>query len=398
MPYRPNRNNYIERFVEKLDRKATLGAYGTGNVEFDIIMTEFNFKRPKEQEFVSVYGKEEVLEDLKEIKRIEESPWYQKERSENATLVESVIFYGIAKRGWLGDKARVYLTSKYDDLKRGTDMLVEVLHPDSTPEKKISLGLAIDVTASSDIDVIEEKIIKSIQRLNYGNRSRGNPGGQLTTLKYMFKPDPDPRFDRSKSKYNHYVLALDSLQAKELARQFCRQENTENKSYLELEAQIKIIYLLRHQAYLQLGEVMDRYCGFGQHVLPEYQRLPDKDKNDFDKLFDFVSSNLPTIEKHLKETWTRKSFDRKTNQERVFEENNSDMFISIKKNLAAIKYLENLLVSITENKKEVATILAEAKRDNFIDDPGVRYLLSFDRQDLSDLSRSLYLPRAVVNK
>ena len=397
MAYRPSRNNYSERFIERLDREAALGDYGTGNAEFDVKMMELNSKRPKEQDFTSVYGAEEVVDDLREVKRIEEGPWYQKVRPEGATLVEAVIAYGIAKRGWLGPKAKVHLTSKYDDVKRGTDMLVEVPHPDSTPEKRMSLGMAIDVTASSDSGVIEDKIAKSIQRLDYGNRSRGNPGGQLTTLKYMFESHPNPKFDKSKRKYNHYILALDGSQAKELARQFCQHEEVEDKSYLELEAQIKTIYLLRHQAYLQLGEAMDRYCGFGQHVLSDYRRLPQKSKDDFGKLFDFVSSNLPAIEKHLKEVWTRKSFDKRSNQERVFEENNSDIFISIKKNLTAIKYLEDLLASITENKKEAATILAGAKRDSFIDDPGARHLLSFGRRELRDFSRSLHLPRAAGN-
>ena len=398
MTYRPGKNWASETLSNKLDREAVLGDYGTGNAEFDFLLKELNENRPDEREFVDVYGQEEVAKDLELVRRIGESPVYEKERLEGATAVEGVIAYGVRERGWLGRGAKVRLTGKFDDLTRGVDMLIELPHPDSTTEKKMSLGMAIDVTASSDVDVIEKKIASSIQRLDRGKNSRGNPGGQLTTLKYMFRPNTEnPKFDKSKRKYNHYIVALDGLQAKELAKRFCSEEDDSEKSFLELEAQIKVIYLIRHQAYLQLGEVMDKYCGSGQHVLFEYRKLPEDDKDNFEALFDFVYDNLPLIENHLKEKWSRKSFDRRTGETRIVEEDNSEMVTSIKKNIAAIRYLEGLLMMIVRNKKEAETITADADRNGFIDDPGARHILSYGRSDVRTLSDSLHPPRVAGN-
>lgn len=387
MAYRPGINRTSEHLCKLLDSQAVMRDFTTGNAEFDELIKGLNDKRPKEDDFVDIYGRKEVERDKALVQEIEAKPWYVKERSEGATLVEAVIAYGIAKRGWLGKGAKVHLTDKFDDLTRGTDMLVELVHPESTEERKRTLGLAIDVTASADIDIIERKVTNSIQRLTKGNRSYGNPGGQLTTFKYMFKPHSDPRFDRSKRKYNHYVLALAPYQAEELSVQFCQKKETGDKSYLELEAQLKVILLLRHQAYLQLGEAMDNYCGGRIHCLWSYFNLPAKTKDEFKPLLDFVKGNLEKIKEHLNENWIEPRSGK--------EINNSDIFISIQKNLTAIDYLESLKDSILRDKKEAATIFSEVESgDGFSDDWGAHHLLSIERPDARSLRESLFLPRA----
>ena len=82
MTYRPGKNWASETLSNKLDREAVLGDYGTGNAEFDFLLKELNENRPDEREFVDVYGQEEVAKDLELVRRIGESPVYEKERLE----------------------------------------------------------------------------------------------------------------------------------------------------------------------------------------------------------------------------------------------------------------------------------------------------------------------------
>lgn len=378
-------NRQKDRLQRSLDSRGVLGSYSVSNTEFDIRLEHFSSQRPREEDFVDVYGREEIIADKLEIRKKEESENYQNERPEGSTLAEGVVAYGIEKRGWLGPKAKVYLTSKYDDVLRGVDMLVEVPHPDTTKEKPMSLGLAIDVTAANSKNRLAHKLMDSFQRLNYGNKSMGNPGGQMTVLKYLFKSyQGDSRLDKASRKYNHYVAPMNGKKAKELAEIFVKEKDGDEKTYEELEAQIQIIYSLRQQAFLQLGEVMDKYCGQREHALLEYQRLPEDDKDDFYFLFDWVFDHLPAIEKHLKEKWKRTGFNKKTNKKETVDENNAEMFVSIKKNLSAIRYLESLLTEIINNKKEAETVLDNFDRDGF-SDPGTQEILSYDRYRIKKL-------------
>jgi major membrane immunogen (membrane-anchored lipoprotein) len=383
------RNTEADRLQAKLDREAVLGDYGTGRGDMDLLIMELNSKRPKEKDFITFYGEENIREDLARVKRIEESPSYQKERTEKSTLVEAVIAYGINDREWLGKGVKVRFTSKADDILRGVDMLVTLPHPDATSEKPITTSIAIDVTSSDDLNIWEKKLSSSLQRLDYGTRSRGNWGGQMTRLKYLVKPNlNNPDKDKSKTLYNHYIVTMNGKQADNLANVFCSKESSEKNEFLEVQAKVQLIYSLRHQAYLQLSNIMDMYCGFGQHTLTDYKRLPEEDKDDFEVLFDWISKNLSIIEEHLKEKWIRNYYDKDGNKKSE-EQDNKHMFLSIKKHLSLVNYLENLLVSLVENKKEADTILQNTGNNGF-ENYGAEEINSYKRSDLRHLKSIIY--------
>lgn len=192
------RTNYLQgrnNFYEAMDRRGVI-EYTTGNTDFDEqIATKWYVGRPKEENFSARYSEEEIRRDLAEINRIENSPTYQQERSPVSALAEVAVVEGI-NRGLLCSGCLADITSRFDDIKSGVDVIVTMPHPQD-PEECFVFGL--DVTVSDDEDVLDKKASSEFIKLEKKQR---------TKLKY-YKGLSEP--------INRYVIGLPAEQIKNLA-------------------------------------------------------------------------------------------------------------------------------------------------------------------------------------
>ncbi len=129
---------------------------------------------PMDEEFVEKYGKEEIKKDLKYVEDMEDKfskndIKEQKEVNKLAIIFEAIVANEIYFSEWLGSGADATVSSRYDDIKNGVDVIVERDNDD----EKYHLALALDVTFGQDVNDKFNKIKKEIDT------------GELTEVKYF---------------------------------------------------------------------------------------------------------------------------------------------------------------------------------------------------------------------
>ncbi len=154
--------------------------------ENQILMKHLNEKkvkivdsfRPKEMDFIDIYPEAEILEDLEEIRKIEESfdnnP-EQKYKAELASLLEAVLADQIESNNWLGDNVEIVPASRYDDIKQGVD-IVSIYRQEDEEEY---LGMAVDVAFAND----KKNIISKLDNLKFSLKN-----AHIPKLKYFEDP------------------------------------------------------------------------------------------------------------------------------------------------------------------------------------------------------------------
>lgn len=126
---------------------------------------------PKMEDFEGEggYSREEIEKDKREIERIKKDPKF-KEQHERALIAAGIFYKEGELSDWLGDETNVILTSEFDDIKRGSDFVLEIPQEDDSFER-----ISIDITISEDQWVLEDKYRSLRTRLS---------DGKLTDLKY----------------------------------------------------------------------------------------------------------------------------------------------------------------------------------------------------------------------
>lgn len=348
-----SRKNYYQaadRFREREDRKGALGDYSTGKADFDELMNPLNNARPKREDFVGVYGELEIKRDGQKVADIADSPAFQKERPEKATIVEAAIAYGIAKRGWLGQETEVRLTNDFDDYTRGTDIFVSMPHPDAIPGEKRRLNWSIDVTVSGNPDVLDKKVASSYQRLAEGP-SVGNPDGKLTKLKYMPDPESGDPGRPGEQLHNHYVLSLSSTTADHLAKIFCKDKsNSAPLETVEFGAICQVLQSLKMEAMKEITFALNRHCvGRGQQYF--FDAVKGKDKENPELVYDWAKNNFDKVEKDLKQA------------AKVDDEGVVELIDSVSDNLATVRYVDKAMAELISKNQKMADIVAKHLRE-----------------------------------
>ncbi len=116
------------------------------------------------EDFDDVYG-ELVIKGDKESLRLSKSRYGDKEKHQIASVVEWMMFDQIEKSNWLGEETYTYLTSDFDDVRGGADLVIEF--PVGENEWR---RMAVDVTVSEESakkkvlstkeDALEERLSK----------------------------------------------------------------------------------------------------------------------------------------------------------------------------------------------------------------------------------------------
>jgi len=165
-------------------------------------------------QFIGLYGKENVLNDMREVKRLKEqfdrnnSP-AQKEALKASEVFEAIVLDQSEMNEWLGSNVTVLKTSAHDDVRNGIDMVAEWQEPESEPQV---LALAVDVTFSTM--ALEKKFHRIRSEID---------NGEMGTIKY-FKT-ADGSFTGRRDNVPKVVIGVSKKCVQELAGLWVRRDN-----------------------------------------------------------------------------------------------------------------------------------------------------------------------------
>lgn len=146
--------------------------------------------RFNEKDFIdNPFSEGDVNEDLafvaeQEAKNKREETAQNRELKEIADMFEALVLWNAEMAEWFGHHATTVKTSKYDDRKNGVDMIVTFKEGKAVQH----LGLAADVTFSSDPKVMRDKFSGLRSQIRNGTLARvkyfhsDNYHGQLSKL------------------------------------------------------------------------------------------------------------------------------------------------------------------------------------------------------------------------
>ncbi len=140
-------------------------------------------------EFKDHYGETAIQKDKEYVESMEnefkrdDNPEKQ-ESLKLATIFEATINKHLGKSEWLGPNVFTIKTSRYDDIKNGIDSVAEFRESENSASY---LGLAIDVTISSDIGKKFERIKEEIRegelpKVKYFRSEHMNIKGELSKI------------------------------------------------------------------------------------------------------------------------------------------------------------------------------------------------------------------------
>lgn len=125
--------------------------------------------------------KEMVARDMQYVRdrqarfKIESRPEAEEDKK-MATVLEAIVHEQVELNDWLGPNAETISASHFDDIANGVDTIVQFQREG---EHDAHLGLAIDVTFSTDIRNKLNRIMEDIEQ------------GRLTEIKYFASPNPE---------------------------------------------------------------------------------------------------------------------------------------------------------------------------------------------------------------
>jgi hypothetical protein len=173
---------FEDNFLAELDWKRrktdSTEVEKTGGVFENAKKRAEKFSRENEikiDDFKDTYGEDVVDNDKNYVSRMEEifsrESGEQKNNSQYAEIMEAILCEQIELSDWMGPNASTIKTSRFDDIKNGTDFIVEF---SSTMNALSHLGIAVDVTFGANS--VEEKFKKIKNEIE---------SGKLTEIKYF---------------------------------------------------------------------------------------------------------------------------------------------------------------------------------------------------------------------
>jgi hypothetical protein len=151
------REGFENSFVEKS------GSFENFEIIFDY---GEKLERPNPEDFSDIYPREEIERDVKKLEEIErkiaESEHINEQRGK---AFEVLLVDQIHDGEWMGQEAMITQASRFDDVIKGVDPIVEF-----DRENAERMAIVVDVSTASDIAVVEKKIRKNIDKLFKGGR------------------------------------------------------------------------------------------------------------------------------------------------------------------------------------------------------------------------------------
>lgn len=218
-------------------------------------------ERPKEADFIGKpYSREEVQIDFNRIvahkRHHQEVETLQaKEQKELANIFEVVVILGISKAKWLGEGVSAQKTSDYDDFENDVDILLRF----KENKAESYLGLAADVTFSSNLKVLQKKFVTLEKKIREGT---------LTQIKYAYPGQEGPL-----DKVPEIIVGVSGAMVRELADLMAQGKMKELQEHpasilllLQAKAQLETFksYALRYGQeevagiFLNMAQIIDK--------------------------------------------------------------------------------------------------------------------------------------------
>lgn len=198
--------------------------------------------------FDSVYGSDAVARDTEYVRSMKAKFGSEDEVHKKYADVFEAIFYENAEMSnWLGENTHTVLTSEFDDIKNGMDVLVRL---NDASRSFPYVGMGIDVTFGRN------SVEKKINRV-FGEIEKG----QLGTVRYFMDPDY-AQFKGELSGMPHIIVGVERRHVIELAGQWLRGEKRKLG-----ENPIQLVVL--QQIMAQLKAFRDYADGLGRQDLVE---------------------------------------------------------------------------------------------------------------------------------
>ena len=168
----------------------------------------YESERPNPEDFLDAFPDKHlaetiIREDLRDVKKREDE--FPEKASEQGRLAERLLYYLINKKGLLGSGVEAIATSRFDDIFRGIDFVLEFPAADSTTSKQKKRWLSLDITVSEDKEKLEAKskaLEKELQR------------GNLPQVRY-FQSEPDTK---GPTRMPKIILPLNRDEIEQMAR------------------------------------------------------------------------------------------------------------------------------------------------------------------------------------
>lgn len=244
----------------------------------------------KEDDFTDIYSIEEINKDKKENEELEKK-WETENEEEIffrnlSSIYEATIIDVIEANAFFGDDCEMIKTSKHDDYKNGIDAIA-VLKKEGL---RNYLGLGVDVTFSSDDNILEDKIESIKQCIR---------SGDLPSLKYFQDPDTG---EHKKLSLPKIIIGSQLNSAEGLIRLWGGKSSDKNEKLKNHPVQSKIIM----ESLIQLRYFLDFAWNLSENtpdknmaekykvILMEYGKM-------YNIIHDIYLSKKDLIESHLDE-------------------------------------------------------------------------------------------------
>lgn len=217
----------------RMDRQGVFGAHYTGDERFDKLARGWNEVRPLPRDFHGIYSDEEMAQDRARVISIKQSSGYAWERAGEGVALEYAMMESV-HNGVLGEDAYVMPTTEYDDVVNGIDFVVGF--PDA--EGKTATYIGVDVTTTTDGNVIAKKLERTSRQLAQNNVGR---------IKY-FIDDQNPDV-RGGLFVPRVVIGVDAGEAQKIHDAMSADRNyslePELKAELHEEMELQLVHGLR---------------------------------------------------------------------------------------------------------------------------------------------------------
>jgi hypothetical protein len=253
------------------------------------IILQWEGERPNPIDFCDLddkkYKKSRVTQDLLELKE----KMKNFEKSILGDIGEAVIMEGFGMKDWLPGVEEVLVTSNFDDVNRGVDIVFRLKFGDKPPAY-----LGVDVKTTND----QGEISKRQRRIDTDNNS-----GKFNTLKY-FKDDNNGHF--GELKLINIVLTIDPRYAIIMQNIMIKKDPLDNKERSKEEL-IKNTTIIEIISQLMATERYFETQGLDnpsqKKVQSKYQEIIDIILNNIDMkgLIDYLDKLIALIESIGKE-------------------------------------------------------------------------------------------------
>lgn len=282
------------------------------NLYYERAQSFIDSKEVKMSDFEDHYGKEVVAKDRLYVEKMEgkfsnSKNSEQAEANKLATVFEAVFHEGTSTCGWLGENVSTIKTSRYDDIANGIDEIAEI---QETPTATSYLGLAIDVTISSEAETKIKDIKQNIEE------------GKLSKIKYF--QSPNRNFKGSIDNVPRVVVGVAGKTVQELSELWLNNDKDSLKKHpVQLQVLRTVLEQLKtfekYSAHIGEDDLANVYKE-NRRIISNIYTKKKKDlggelSDDYDEMYDRIFGELSRISRSSYKK--RSPEDRKRFQEQV---------------------------------------------------------------------------------